>query len=113
MDQPWFKSYEARVPRTLEYPDCTIDTFLAESARKYPYNTATSFVLSYLAGGRYTVGGKLTYRRLNELADLQPKILAAMHGSTFVGDGAGALRAAADMLQRRLGAAPVDAQHAA
>ena len=54
-----------------------------------------------------------TRRLLNGLADLQPKILAAMHGSTFVGDGAAALRAAADMLQRRLGAAPVDAQHVA
>jgi len=54
-----------------------------------------------------------TRRRLNELADLQPKILAAMHGSTFVGDGAAALRSAADMLQRRLGAAPLDAPHAA
>ena len=49
-----------------------------------------------------------TRRRLNELADLQPKVLAAMHGSTFVGDGAGALRAAADVLQRRLGAVPAD-----
>jgi len=54
-----------------------------------------------------------TRRLLNGLADLQPKILAAMHGSTFVGDGAAALRAAADMLHRRLGAAPVDAQHVA
>lgn len=50
-----------------------------------------------------------TRRRLCELADLRPRVLAAMHGSTFVGDGAAALRAAADMLQRRLGAAPVDA----
>ena len=49
---------------------------------------------------------------LNTLADLQPRILAAMHGSTFVGDGGPALRSAADMLQRRLGAAPVDAVHA-
>ena len=54
-----------------------------------------------------------TRRRLNELADLQPKVLAAMHGSAFVGDGGSALRSAADMLQLRLGAAPVDAQHAA
>jgi flavorubredoxin len=54
-----------------------------------------------------------TRRRLNELADLQPKILAAMHGSTFVGDGASALRSAADMLQRRLGAAPLDVQQVA
>lgn len=50
-----------------------------------------------------------TRSRLNELADLHPRVLAAMHGSTFVGDGAAALRAAGDMLERRLGAAPVDA----
>jgi hypothetical protein len=36
-----------------------------------------------------------------------------MHGSTFVGDGGAALRSAADMLQRRLGVVPVDAEHAA
>jgi long-chain acyl-CoA synthetase len=69
MERPWFNSYEPLVPQTLEYLDVTLDSFLAESARKYPYNTATNFVLSYLAGGRYTVGGRLTYRRLNELAD--------------------------------------------
>jgi flavorubredoxin len=33
-----------------------------------------------------------TKRLLHELAALQPKTLAAMHGSTFVGDGAQALR---------------------
>jgi hypothetical protein len=54
-----------------------------------------------------------TRRRLNELAELQPRILAAMHGSTFVGDGAAALRSAADVLERRLGSVSVDAQHAA
>lgn len=54
-----------------------------------------------------------TRRRLNELADLQPRVLAAMHGSTFVGDGAAALRSAADMLQRRLGATPVDGERVA
>jgi hypothetical protein len=36
-----------------------------------------------------------------------------MHGSTFVGDAGAALRSAGDMLERRLGVAPVDAQHAA
>jgi flavorubredoxin len=54
-----------------------------------------------------------TRRRLGELADLNPRVLAAMHGSTFVGDGAAALRAAADMLERRLGAGPVDARQVA
>ena len=60
MEQLWFTNYEPRVPHTLEYPQATLDTFLTESARKYPYNTATNFVLSYILGGRYTVGGKLT-----------------------------------------------------
>jgi flavorubredoxin len=47
-----------------------------------------------------------TERRLNQLADLRPRVLAAMHGSTFVGDGAAALRAAGAMLRHRLGEAP-------
>jgi hypothetical protein len=34
----------------------------------------------------------LTARLMNGLANLQPKTLAAMHGSSFVGDGARALR---------------------
>jgi flavorubredoxin len=45
-----------------------------------------------------------TRSRLEELASLQPKILAAMHGSAFVGDGAAALRAGADTMERVLGA---------
>jgi flavorubredoxin len=53
-----------------------------------------------------------TRRRLNELADLRPRVLAAQHGSTFVGDGGSALRSAADILERRLGAAQVDVEHA-
>jgi long-chain acyl-CoA synthetase len=69
MDRPWLKNYEPRVPQTISYPDVTLDYFLAESARKYPYNTATNLILSYLAGGRFVVGGKLTYRKLNELVD--------------------------------------------
>src|SRR5689334_11056546 len=68
-DRPWFKSYEPTVPHSIAYSGATLDTLLADSARKYPFNTATNFVLSYLAGGRFTVGGRLTYRKLNELAD--------------------------------------------
>jgi hypothetical protein len=45
-----------------------------------------------------------TRRHMEKLAALQPQVLAAMHGSTFVGDGGQALRAAADVLERRLGA---------
>ena len=44
-----------------------------------------------------------TRRHMEKLAALQPQVLAAMHGSTFVGDGGQALRAASDVLERRLG----------
>lgn len=69
MEQIWQRSYESQVSPNLSYPDITLAELLAESARKYPYNTASHFVLSYLANGRFTVGGKLTYRKLNELVD--------------------------------------------
>jgi len=45
-----------------------------------------------------------TRSRLEGLAALQPQMLAAMHGSAFVGDGAAALRAAADVMEQHLGA---------
>jgi flavorubredoxin len=40
-----------------------------------------------------------TKRNLAKLAALQPRTLAAMHGSTFVGDGAAMLTASADVLR--------------
>jgi flavorubredoxin len=45
-----------------------------------------------------------TRRRFEELAALEPRLLAAMHGSAFEGDGGRALLAAADMFERQLGA---------
>ena len=47
-----------------------------------------------------------TRARLETLAALEPRLLATMHGSSFAGDGGAALRAAGDMLEARLGAAP-------
>jgi hypothetical protein len=49
-----------------------------------------------------------TRRQLAKLAALKPRTLAAMHGSTFVGDGAAILLASADVLQSVSGAtAPI------
>ena len=49
-----------------------------------------------------------TRRQLAKLAALQPRTLAAMHGSTFVGDGAAILLASADVIQSVSGAtAPI------
>ncbi len=42
---------------------------------------------------------------LRRLAALEPRVLALMHGPTFVGDGAGALRSLADHFERVLRAA--------
>jgi flavorubredoxin len=46
-----------------------------------------------------------TRRQLAKLAALKPRTLAAMHGSTFVGDGAAILLASADVIQSVSGAA--------
>ena len=43
-----------------------------------------------------------TRQRLEALAQLEPALLAAMHGSAYEGDGAAALRAAGDVLERYL-----------
>ena len=45
-----------------------------------------------------------TRGHMETLAALEPQVLAAMHGSAFVGDGGQALRAASDVLERLLGA---------
>ena len=42
---------------------------------------------------------------LEGLANLKPRTLAAMHGSTFVGDGATALRNLDTVMQEVLGSA--------
>jgi hypothetical protein len=44
----------------------------------------------------------MTERILHDLAGLQPARLAAMHGSTFVGDGGRALRDLATVLREVL-----------
>jgi flavorubredoxin len=51
-----------------------------------------------------------TRARLEQLAALKPRLLAAMHGSAFSGDGAAALLAAADAMEQHL--RPAEAAHA-
>jgi long-chain acyl-CoA synthetase len=69
MEKPWLAHYEKGVPHTLSYPNQTLNDLLQNAARTYADKPATNFVLRYLLGGRYTVGGKLTYRQLNEQVD--------------------------------------------
>lgn len=53
----------------------------------------------------YTSLGPSTGPTIRKLADLKPKKLATMHGSSFAGDAAGAIHALADSYDRRLRAA--------
>ncbi|MCU0490756.1 MAG: long-chain fatty acid--CoA ligase [Chloroflexaceae bacterium] len=69
MEKLWLNSYDKGVAQTVTYPEAPLDSLLTEATRKYPNNTATNFVLKYLFYGRYTVGGKLSYRKLSELVD--------------------------------------------
>ncbi len=69
MEKIWLSYYEPGVPKTLTYPDITLNDMLSNSAKTYADHTATNFVLRYLLGGRFAVGGKLTYRQLNEKVD--------------------------------------------
>src|SRR5690242_17649134 len=67
MESVWFALSEQRVPHPVDCREGTLGDLLDETARKYPYNTAVNFVLSYIAGEGFTVGGKLTYRKRNAL----------------------------------------------
>lgn len=69
MEKPWLASYEKGIPATLTYPDLTLSDLLQTTARTYPDKVATNFVLKYMLGGRFTVGGRLSYQKLNELVD--------------------------------------------
>jgi long-chain acyl-CoA synthetase len=69
MEKPWLASYEKGVPHTLSYAHQTLNDLLLNAARTYGDRPATSFVLRYMLGGRFTIGGKLTYRQLNEQVD--------------------------------------------
>ncbi|NTW98034.1 MAG: long-chain fatty acid--CoA ligase [Oscillochloris sp.] len=69
MDKPWFSFYEKGVPRTISYQSLTLSDLLAQTAREFPENVATNFVLRYMLGGRFTVGGRASYRKLNEQVD--------------------------------------------
>ncbi len=66
MHKPWLSFYEAGVPLSLSYPDVPLDTILTRAADTHPDDIATHFVLKYMAGGRLVLGGKYTYRQLNE-----------------------------------------------
>ena len=66
MNHPWLRFYDPKTPHTLSYPDTTLDVFLDQAAREHPKHTAIAFVLRYMLGGRATIGGQTSYRRLHD-----------------------------------------------
>jgi long-chain acyl-CoA synthetase len=68
-EKPWLKHYEKGVPVTVDVPDVTLGQLLRHTARTYSNTIATNFVLRYMLSGRYTVGGKISYRQLDTLVD--------------------------------------------
>ncbi|MBX0328372.1 long-chain fatty acid--CoA ligase [Oscillochloris sp. ZM17-4] len=76
MEKPWLSAYESGVPATLSYPEQTLGDLLGDTASRYPDKIATNFILSYILGGRFTVGGALSYRQLNDLVDRVAAALA-------------------------------------
>ncbi len=57
-DRPWFAHYDQWIPRTLEYPEVTLQHFLSISAKNCPDRDAIIFY-----------GGRLTYRELDRVVD--------------------------------------------
>ncbi len=66
MDAPWFPHYEPSVPHSLRLPSITLPAMFEQTARRFPNNVATKFILKYLAGGAITIGGTQTYAQLRQ-----------------------------------------------
>jgi len=57
-ERPWYKHYDAGVPRHIDYPEINLFALLEEAARKYPDSPCTIFK-----------GARITYREMNDLTD--------------------------------------------
>lgn len=69
MTKPWLAFYEKTVSPSPNFSEPLLDSFLTQAAQNYPNNTATNFVLKYILGKRFTIGGKITYRQLDLLVN--------------------------------------------
>ncbi len=66
-DKPWLAHYERGVPENLDYAHATLPEYLENSAHQYPERTAL-----------VCEGFKISYRRLNEMADRLAACLSAL-----------------------------------
>lgn len=66
-DKPWLARYEKGVPENIDYEQITLPEYLENSARQYPERTAL-----------ICEGFKISYRRLNEMANRFAACLSAL-----------------------------------
>jgi long-chain acyl-CoA synthetase len=66
-DKPWLARYERGVPENIDYEQITLPEYLENSARQYPERTAI-----------ICEGFKISYRRLNEMANRFAACLSAL-----------------------------------
>jgi long-chain acyl-CoA synthetase len=66
-DKPWLAHYEKGVPENIDYEHVTLPEYLENSAHRYPERTAL-----------ICEGFKISYRRLNEMADRLAACLSAL-----------------------------------
>lgn len=66
-DKPWIKQYDDGVPATLEYPDVPIHSFLDDTARRIPHNTALITTAKIPIAGR--LSNNTTYDELKRASD--------------------------------------------
>jgi long-chain acyl-CoA synthetase len=56
--RPWLKYYDEGVPKTIDYPPVTLNSFLEDAAKNHPQSPCTIFK-----------GHEITYREMNDLTD--------------------------------------------
>ena len=79
-DHPWYRFYDPRTPRSLEYPPIPFFRFLEDSARRFPDRPALIFKPAHQG----FAGSVMTYRELNELSD---RLAAALYHELGVRKG--------------------------
>ncbi|NTV63189.1 MAG: long-chain fatty acid--CoA ligase [Oscillochloris sp.] len=78
MEKPWLAAYEPGVLPSLSYPEQTLADLLTTTARRYPDKIATRLILKYVLNGHLALGGKLSYRQLDDLVDRMAAALAEL-----------------------------------
>lgn len=76
MDRPWQKMYEQGVPADIAYPEgMVVPDILDRAASRFPNSPATIFPAAI---GKRLLGGKLTYRDLDDAANRFANALIAL-----------------------------------